>query len=213
MTDREIFSANHGLHLNGIESSYKEAGYGSLFYSLVRIHKPRLIVELGTYLGYSGLHMAAALRDNGTPESRLCLIDLWDTYPYRHCPKEQTEQAFRRNGLLSLPHCKVEFTNADAGKVAETFADGAIDLMHIDISNDGEKMTALMPVWEKKLSLAPNALIVMEGGSQARDRVEWMTKYNKAPLRPWLESSWVMERFSHFTFEPFPSLTLLRRRP
>ena len=54
---------------------------------------------------------------------------------------------------------------------------------------------------------------VIEGGSPARDRIEWMTTYNKPPLRSWLESPWVTERFSWLTFEPFPSLTLMRRRP
>jgi predicted O-methyltransferase YrrM len=200
------------LDLDGVESSYKEAGYGNLFYSLVQIYKPRLIVELGAYHGYSGLHIAAALRDHEPAESRLCLVDLWDEYPYRHCSQAQTEETFRRNGLLPPPNCKIEFINADAGKIAGTFDDRSIDLLHVDISNDGEKMSTLMPIWEKKLNLGPNALVVMEGGSAARDRVEWMTKYNKLPLRPWLESPWVAERFSSFTFEPFPSLTLLRRR-
>jgi len=201
------------LVLDGVESSYKEAGYGSLFYSLVRTHKPQLVVELGTYFGYSGLHMAAGLRDNAPLQSALHLIDLWDSYPYRHCSMADTKAHFARNGLLSVSHCAVNFLNADAAAACATFADGSVDFLHIDISNDGAKMAEVVPLWERKLNREPNALLVIEGGSPARDRIEWMTTYNKPPLRSWLESPWVTERFSWLTFEPFPSLTLMRRRP
>lgn len=201
------------LDLDGIESSYKKAGYGSVFYALVRTHRPKLVVELGTYLGYSGLHVAAALRANAPDESELHLIDLWDGYRYRHCSMAVAKAHFARNGLLGLPHCPVQFVNADALSAADRFSDGTVDLLHIDISNDGAKLADVVPVWERKLSRAPNALVLLEGGSPQRDRVEWMVKYDKPPIRPWLESPWVSERFFAFTFEPFPSLTLLRRRP
>jgi predicted O-methyltransferase YrrM len=206
---------NYGgsLDLDGVESSYKEAGYGSLFYALIRTHRPRLVVELGSYLGYSGLHMAAGLRDNAPLAGALHLVDLWDSYPYRHCSMADTKAHFAKNGLLEVPHCAVRFLNADAAAACATFADGSVDFLHIDISNDGAKMAEVVPLWERKLSREPNALLVVEGGSAARDRIEWMTTYNKPPLRSWLESPWVMERFSWFTFEPFPSLTLLRRHP
>ena len=201
------------LDLSGVESSYKEACYGGLFYSLVRTHKPCLVVELGSYLGYSGLHMAAGLRDNASLASALHLIDLWDSYPFRHCSMADTKGHFAKNGLLDVPHCAVNFLNADAAAACATFADGSVDFLHIDISNDGAKMAEVVPSWERKLSREPNALLVVEGGSPARDRVEWMMTYNKSPLRSWLESRWVTERFTWFTFEPFPSLTLMRRRP
>ena len=201
------------LDLAGVESSYKEADYGSLFYSLVRTHRPGLVVELGTYLGYSGLHMAAALRDNAPLVSALHLIDLWDSYPYRHCSMTDTKAHFAKNGLLDVPHCVVNFLNADAAAACTTFADASVDFLHIDISNDGAKMAEVVPLWERKLSRSPNALLVIEGGSPARDRVEWMTTYNKPPLWSWLESPWVTERLTWFTFEPFPSLTLMKRRP
>lgn len=38
---------------------------GRLIYSLVRIHKPKLIVEFGTSMGISAIHIAAAIQDNG----------------------------------------------------------------------------------------------------------------------------------------------------
>lgn len=206
-------TTGNSLDLTGVESSYKEASYGDVFYGLVRTHRPKLIVELGTYLGYSALHMAAAMRDNNTAvEGALYLLDLWDDYPYRHCSIANTKSHFTRNGLLSMPHCPVHFMNGDAAGTVENFSDGAVDLLHIDISNDGAKMAEIVPLWERKLSNSPNTLMILEGGSSARDRVDWMMKYKKLPIRPWLESRWVTERFSWLTLEPFPSLTLLRRR-
>jgi predicted O-methyltransferase YrrM len=38
---------------------------GRLFYLLVRTYKPSCIVEFGTSFGLSGIHLAAAVRDNG----------------------------------------------------------------------------------------------------------------------------------------------------
>lgn len=39
---------------------------GRLLYSLVRASRPTTVVEFGMSLGLSGLHLAAAIRDNGT---------------------------------------------------------------------------------------------------------------------------------------------------
>ncbi|MCP9274695.1 O-methyltransferase [Mycolicibacterium arenosum] len=39
---------------------------GRLLYSLVRASRPATVVEFGMSLGLSGLHLAAAVRDNGT---------------------------------------------------------------------------------------------------------------------------------------------------
>ena len=39
---------------------------GRLIYSLVRASRPRTVVEFGMSLGLSGIHLAAAVRDNGS---------------------------------------------------------------------------------------------------------------------------------------------------
>ncbi len=199
------------LDFEDVESSYSLNGYGYLFYSIVRLYKPSLIVELGSFSGYSGLHMAAALRDNNEVKSRLVLIDLWENYTYRHCSKQHIMDNFERNELVSGINHSIDFIDGDAFEVSSQFPDNTIDLLHVDLSNDGDLMFKILPVWEKKLTNNPNAIILMEGGSASRDEIEWMKKYKKSPLRDWLASQWVTERFSSFTFDPFPSLTILRR--
>ena len=50
----------YNLILSGIRSSYAENHLGDFFYSTVLTHKPALVVELGSFMGYSSLHIAAA---------------------------------------------------------------------------------------------------------------------------------------------------------
>ena len=42
-----------------------EPGEGQLLYGLVRAMKPAVVLEIGTSFGWSALHLAAGLRDNG----------------------------------------------------------------------------------------------------------------------------------------------------
>ena len=47
---------------------------GDFLYSLVRQYRPKFVVECGTAIGYSGLWIAKALRDNG--EGRLLTVEI-----------------------------------------------------------------------------------------------------------------------------------------
>lgn len=198
------------LNLDDVQSSYFQNDYGSLFYSLVKLYRPSKVVELGTFYGYSGLFIAKGLAENKSSKSELNLIDLWSDYEYRHCSMDETKTTFLKNNLLDLPNCKINFINHDALTSASLFQDNSIDFLHIDISNDGEKLQNILRSYQPKLSKSINSIIVIEGGSNERDDVEWMRAYKKPKIRDWLGSSWVESNFTHFTFSPFPSLTILR---
>ena len=51
--------------------------------------------------------------------------------------------------------------------------------------------------------------MIMEGGSEERDNVEWMIKYNKPKITP------VLQKYSNSVkievLEDFPSITLIRK--
>ena len=47
----------------------------------------------------------------------------------------------------------------------------------------------------------------MEGGSKERDNVEWIIKYNKKPINPYLMS--IEENYKIEIIEKFPSLTII----
>lgn len=198
------------LDLTDVESTYKQNNYGDLFYSTARVLKPRLVVEFGTYQGYSGMHLAAGLRDNAEIRSELHLVDLWDNYQYRHCSIDATIGNFKRNGLLEMPNVRVRFDECRAEFATFICPDGSIDLLHVDISNCGHTLQAIFEAWEGKLS--PGATVIIEGGSVERDAYDWMVKFNRQKIRPWLQSDWVNERFDWVTFDPFPSVTVMRRK-
>ncbi len=196
------------LELTGVQSSYRHNRFGDVFYALTVALKPQTVVELGTFMGYSALHIAAALCDSDK-NSTLTMIDLWDMYPYRHCSLETTREHFRRNGLLDLDNVACNFINKDAFRAHNDFEAHAIDMLHIDISNDGEKLARCMHGWHDKLK--PGALVLIEGGSEERDSIEWMIEHEKEPIRKFLISEWFRRKFEFATLEPFPSLTIARK--
>jgi predicted O-methyltransferase YrrM len=49
---------------------------GQVIYSLIRETKPANVMNLGTFHGASAVHMAAALKANGTPKARVYAVDL-----------------------------------------------------------------------------------------------------------------------------------------
>lgn len=192
----------------GIESSYAENNYGLLLYTLVKLYKPKIVVELGSLAGYSGLHIAAAMRDNDTPDRAFNMIDLWDSYAFKHCSIETIHKNFQREGLLDKHWRWINFMQANANDAAKLFRDGSIDMLHIDISNDGVKLRETFSVWEPKLS--DGAIIIVEGGSFERDHVAWMEEFKKPGIQGWLDA--MALRYLSWTFSPFPSVTLLRKK-
>ena len=54
------------------------------------------------------------------------------------------------------------------------------DLLHLDISNDGEIIEKTIESLKNHLERGSN--IIFEGGSKERDNEEWMIKYNKKPI-------------------------------
>ncbi len=132
------------------------------------------------------------------------MVDLWERYPFRHCKVTDVEDRLLAHGFNNFVH----LVNEDAAAAVDRFDDSSIDLLHVDLSNDGEKLTAIVPLYLPLL--APNGLLVIEGGSAARDRIGWMKEHSRPLIRNWLHSEWVNERFTWTTLEPFPSVTLMR---
>jgi|GEM_PF-1232576 len=200
------FEAN----LDGVKSSYLENKYGDIFYSLIQVTQPACVVELGTYLGYSALHIAAALRQQTQSHCQLWMVDLWEDYQFRHCSLTRTRDSFTNNGLIDLPHCDIHFLQEDALKVAEQFDDGQVDFLHIDLSNDGVSLQRTLDVWHKKLR--PGGMLLLEGGSPQRDQIPWMLEFKKTPISTFLHSAWFQSHYSHTVIAPFPSLTIATKQ-
>lgn len=179
-------------------SSYAANNYGDFFYGLMRVYRPKKVVELGTKAGYSAYHMARGLKANG--KGRLYCYDLWEQYPLRSVPQSVAQKNLNRFKDI------VKLTLRDAIEVDKLHQ--SIDILHIDISNDGEKLEHIIPKWIDKV----HQLIIIEGGSRERDRIDWMVKFHRPPIRPWLKQLCRRYPVEYFTLEPFPSVTIISKK-
>lgn len=180
-------------------SSYEKNNFGDLFYSLMRIYKPEKVVELGTKAGYSAYHMARGLKDNG--KGTLDCYDLWEKYPFSSVPQKVAEKNLKKFKNI------VSFNPRNALGVEKIYKQ--IDILHVDISNDGEKLERIIPKWIDRV----RQLIIIEGGSKEHDKLEWMIKYKKMPMGKWLRDfSRRQKNIEYFKIEPFPSVTLLWKK-
>jgi predicted O-methyltransferase YrrM len=154
-----------------IESSYKENNLGKVLYDYVIATQPKLIIEFGTLYGYSATCMAMALDELNNGGKIIC-YDLWEKYPYKHSVIEKTKQNLEKYNVSQY----VEFKELDFKEwIPENF-----DLLHVDISNDGNTLMELSIKCLNQLKQGKH--ILFEGGSVERDNVEWMKKYNKQSI-------------------------------
>ena len=179
-------------------SSYEKNNYGELFYSLMHIYQPAKVVELGTKAGYSAYHIARGLKANG--KGTLDCYDLWEKYEFNSVPKSVAEKNLKNYQNI------VKFKLRNVIGVDKLYR--SVDILHIDLGNEGGILENIIPRWIDKV----NQFIIIEGGSGERDRVEWITKYNKIPVRKWLaEFRQKHKDIECITLEPFPSITILKK--
>jgi len=176
-------------------SSYEENNYGELFYSLMRIYQPEKVVELGTKGGYSAYHIAKGLAANG--HGSLDCYDLWEH-------EAMYEMACKNlKGLEDI----VQVNKQDAIGVETNYK--SIDILHIDLGNQGGILEKTIPLWIDKT----RQLIIIEGGSIERDKRSWMIDLGVEPISDWLKNfKRLRPDIEYFTIEPFPSLTIIKKK-
>jgi predicted O-methyltransferase YrrM len=91
--------------------------------------------------------------------------------------------------------------------VYKKYNDKSIDILHIDIANNGDVYEYMFKNYINKVK--DDGIILMEGGSNQRDHVEWMTKYNKPKIKPVLDK--YMTNFDIKTIGGLPSLTIIKK--
>jgi hypothetical protein len=198
----DIRRRSKGVYEN-MRSSYKENNYGRIFKELVLIHKPELMVELGVLDGYSAVHFAKGLKEN--KKGHLYCYDLWDDYDYKHGDFDSVYNTLKAESVDKY----VSLYKGNAFEVYEAYEDNSIDILHVDISNDGEVLRKTMSLWSNKVK----GIIAFEGGSKERDEIEWMVKFNKIPIIPELLSNEIIKRqFDMVNFLSFPSLVLFFKK-
>jgi len=183
-----------------MRTSYDDNLYDLFFDWLVYSHRPRLIVEAGVLDGYSLLAFAEPAKVIG---AKVYGIDLFEDYQFKNSSMSQVQEILNKKYLDN-----VTLIRKDAMSASEIFVDDSIDILHIDISNDGEKLENMFNFWDIKVK--KGGLIVFEGGSFERDNVDWMKKYNKAPITEF-KRSLPDRNYEYVTFLPFPSVTVCRK--
>jgi predicted O-methyltransferase YrrM len=123
---------------------------GRLLYSLVRATRPPTVVEFGMSFGISALHLAAAVRDNGS--GRVVTTELSET------KIAAAKQTFADTGLDDV----ITILEGDALTTLESL-DGAVDFILLDGWKD-----LYLPVIELlEPRLSTGALVVADNASAA----------------------------------------------
>jgi predicted O-methyltransferase YrrM len=126
---------------------------GRLLYALVRATKPATIVEFGMSFGISALHLASAVRDNGT--GRVITTEISDA------KIAAAKQTFADTGLDDV----ITVLEGDAlSTLAEQ--DGPIDFVLLD----GWKELYLPVITLLEPKLAPGALVIADNTESADTR-------------------------------------------
>ena len=175
-----------------MNSSYKnDITYGDLLEGITYGLNPKLIVEIGILDGYSLKHfIQGSLKD-----TIIQAYDIFDDFNGNHADKDKLSEEFKCHKNVSIGY-------GDFYKLHETLRD--IDILHIDIANNGDIYEFAINNYLPKLS--KNGLLVLEGGSVERDNVEWMIKYDKPKIQP------IIQKYNMKVIGTFPSITLVTRR-
>ncbi len=182
--------------LSNIRSSYKNIkNFSYILEIMIFLNNPNKIVEFGILDGYSLNIMA-----NNIPKS--CIIDaydLFDDFNGNHSNYEYIINKFK--DFQNVKIYKGDFYN-----LVDNFEDHSIDIIHIDIANNGYTYEFAIKNYIKKLN--KNGIMILEGGSVERDNIEWMIKYNKAKIKPIIDK--YKEKYNIYTLNKFPSITIIK---
>lgn len=193
-----------------MQSSYALNRYDSVFRSIVSAYQPITCVELGTLEGYSAVAIGKGLKENhkkyGIPGKLIC-YDLFEDYPYRNAPVELTRINIEKEEL----HDFVILCKWDAYKAHEFHKPESVYLLHVDLSNDGDTVDKIMESWDPLM--VRGGVILFEGGSEERDQIDWMVKYNRPSIKKALETNKIIEdKYVFSTYFKFPSLSCLLKK-
>jgi len=178
-----------------IESSYRKNDLGKTLYDLVLKYKPKRIIEHGVLSGYSTVAMAMALDEIG--EGHIYAFDLFGNYEFKSSTIEETQKNIDRYGVSKYVSL-VEKNFEEWLKEPEDF-----DMMHVDVSNKGGTIERLYDAVKDKID--EGSIVLFEGGSEERDNVEWMVKYNQKRFRD-------IEVPYEVIDSRFPSLSIIKKR-
>ena len=175
-------------------SSYKNnLNYGDLLESITFIQKPKSILEIGILDGFS----LKCFADNSDKNTKIESYDIFDEFVGNSANKEQLIEKFKEYNNVNIQY-------GDFYKLH--MLDNKYDIIHIDIANNGDVYEFAINNYLQKLNT--NGLLILEGGSNERDNIEWMIKYKKPKIQSILEK--YKDKLDIITIGEFPSITFIK---
>lgn len=184
-----------------LQSSYNvnTLSFEHMFQTLITAVNPKLVVEFGILNGFS-LQCFADLCSN---DCQIHAYDIFDKFDGNGAKREVVNNMFKQ-------FSNIKIDELDFYEGFEKYKNNSIDILHIDIANNGDVYRFVIDKYLDKLS--DNGVIILEGGSVERDNVEWMNKYNKPKINPFLKE--LMSKRKDLIvsiIDVFPSMTLIRK--
>ena len=178
-----------------MKSSYKQNNYASVFKAVCYFVKPKKVVEFGILEAYS----LKAFIDSCPSTTKIEAHDIFEEFPYNSANFDKITEKFSVYSNVSIH--RSDFYGAE-----EKFKNEEIDILHIDIANNGDVFEYTFEKYMSKVS--QEGVCILEGGSSERDQVEWMTKFKKPQILPIIEKH--KNEYDIVTLEDYPSITMIR---
>ena len=179
-----------------MNSSYKNnLSYKDIFSTLCFIKNPCVVVEFGILDGYSLKQITEHTNNN----CKIYAYDIFDEFNGNSANKKDLINKFSK-------HKNVLIDYGDFYKKFNEIDDNSIDILHVDIANNGDVVDFVFNNYVNKVK--KGGIIILEGGSKERDCIEWMNKYNKPQINPVLKK--YSKEYNMLTIGNIPSITIIK---
>ena len=187
-----------------IRSSYKNpVDYGDVLGAIVTAKRPlKRIAEYGILDGFSLDVFVRLSPDDCVIEAR----DIFENFDGNGARRSQLEARFANR----LNNIKVSILEGDFHDASKDLDNGCYDLIHVDIANNGDIYAEAEQTLFSKLAVG--GLLILEGGTPARDQVPWMLQYGKSPIVPEIDRLKALGKYDVTVLGTFPGITIMRKK-
>lgn len=160
--------------------------------------QPKKIIEFGILNG----HSLKTFYNYSDKNTQIYAYDIFDDFNGNSANKIEIDKRFKNCNNVTIEY-------GDYYSQYKSIDDNSIDILHIDIANNKEVYNFCIDNYLTKIS--DSGCIILEGGSKERDEVEWMNKYNKPKIFPYIEQLKERDDIVIETIGTNPSITILKK--
>ena len=147
---------------------------GKTLYDYVIDTKPKIILEFGVLHGFSICCMSQAIKKN--KQGKIYAYDLWENEKFNHGQRLlKVQETLKKYNLTNF----VDLQYGDIFTCLKTIDLYNVDVIHIDINNDGNKLLKIIDLLKLRKYKGD---VLFEGGTLERDNCWWMVQFNKKPI-------------------------------